>query len=156
MCKTYHKVIVFRLRGDRHGPRHFCPSTVGILESVHFFLGFWAHFPGVAVSKCKVPLLLHFWVLYCYTFELLYLLLISLYCYSFEVFNATPFELFLSATPLGFPFCCSFVVFTATPLKCLLLHLWAFSSATPLGFLFCYSFGISVDTGISNLHNYWE
>ena len=34
-------------------------GTVDILEIVHFWGGFWAHFPGVAVSKCKVPMLLH-------------------------------------------------------------------------------------------------
>ena len=105
------------------------------LEIVHCWGGFWAHFPGVAVSKCKVPMLLHLWVLFCYTFELLYLMYISLFCYTFEVFTATPVNCLLLHL-LSFLFCYTFGL-------SLLLQLWA--SATPLNSftlgssLFCYS-----------------
>ena len=102
-------------------------NTVSFLESVHFFGGFWAHFPGVAVSKFKgasdapllIPLLLPLWAPLLDAATLLKSVLLPLWA---PLLNA--------ATPLSsFTWCCyTFEVFTATPLS----------------FLFCYSFGLSL------------
>ena len=137
-------------------------GTVSFLESVHFFGGFWAHFPGVAVSKFKSaseapilsPFLLPLWAPLIDAAHLLNPLLLPLWA---PLIDAAHLLSPLSATPLSsFNWCCSpFESLSATPLSSfnwccspfespfcypfefsLLLPLWAFPPATPLGFLF--------------------